>query len=193
MGFRGDLKNCRVLIKDVEGKRLLADTRITDYDIYKNIAKIRPSSLTVKAEEVKNGPISALVFCDNGLYEYSGSLRIVLIANEVEIKLFSGKQKESRKHLRYDIKLPGNVQALIIENQRILLRKPIEITSKNISKTGVLIQAMTGSFEPGDCLQLSLRLKDMEISGDYKVVRKQNGNLWTEEYGCRRVADGKKE
>lgn len=193
MGFRGDLKNCRVLIKDVDGKRLLADTRITDYDIYKNIAKIRPSSLTVKAEEVKNGPISALVFCDNGLYEYSGSLRIVLIANEVEIKLFSGKQKESRKHLRYDIKLPGNVQALIIENQRILLRKPIEITSKNISKTGVLIQAMTGSFEPGDCLQLSLRLKDMEISGDYKVVRKQNGNLWTEEYGCRRVADGKKE
>lgn len=187
MGYSENLKDCRVLIKDAVTGQLLADTQITDYDPQKKILKIRPSSLTVKKAELKNGPISALIFGENGLYEYSGALRVALIANEIEVSLSGGREKESRSNSRYDILVRGKAEAIVLENQKVFLRNPIEIVTKNISGNGVLIQAMAGSFEAGDCLQLMMEINGRKIRGDYKVLRKQNCNIWTEEYGCQKV------
>lgn len=187
MGFPGDLKNCRVLIREAMSGKLLADTLITDFDRFKNVLKIRPSSLKVAAEEVKPGPISALVFGNNTLYEYYGILRVALIANEIEVSLSGGKTREDRKNLRYEMQLNGKVEGIILEGKKIFLRKPIEVISKNISGTGVLIQTMAGALTLGDRMQLMLELHGKELRGDYEVMRMQNCNLWTEEYGCRNV------
>ena len=114
-----------------------------------------------------------------------------VIANELEIDLYSGRVREDRKRSRYDIKAPGKVTGIQIAGKRITLRKPIEITTKNISANGLLIESEAGSFEKGDRILIRLDLGETTLRGMYEVVRIQNQNLWTEEYGCRHIAMGK--
>lgn len=180
-------KNCRVLIRDSKTGALVADTTIIDYDYKNNSAKIRPSSLRIERNEIKSRYVTALIFGERGLYEYSGILRPAVVANELQVVLFSGKEKENREHGRYELKAQGQIEAVYVEHQKIVLQKPIELMAKNISRTGILLQTMSGSMEVGDCVHLRLYSEDVEIRGDYQVMRKQNETLWTEEYGCRRV------
>lgn len=187
MGYPKDLKNCRVLIKDIASGELLADTQITDYDCRAQVLRIQQSGLRVKYEELQGGPVTALVFFQNMLYEYRGVLRKALTAGKIQISLFGGKEYENRQKYRYDMQMTGRIEGIIFGGQKVMLKEPIEVVSKNISGNGILMQAMAGSLEKGDYAEIFLDLKGTYVRGIYEVMRIQNQTLWTEEYGCRNI------
>ena len=187
MEYTGNLKNSRILVKDIAKNRVVADTVITDFNPYTNILKIRVSSLMC----ADKGKVSVLIFQNNRILEFEGRLHRPVIANEVEIALNSGKEKEERKCSRYAVQTEGIVSDIRLCDQMISLRKPIPIETKNISANGVLFQAAAGSFEVGHRIRLMLRLKETVFQNEYKVVRIHSSGLWTEEYGCRMIADRK--
>lgn len=175
------LIGCKVQIKDMNTDQLVMNTKITAYDTVHKILTVSAGGMKYK-EDIK---VSLLVFRKNEIYEYFGNLRKPLVSNELEISLCHGKKKEGRKNRRYGIVADGVVRGIEIEGQMIQLRKPIEITTKNISANGVLIEAMAGSFQRKNRIRLEIDFGDSGIRSDYEVVRIQNQTLWTEEYGCR--------
>lgn len=183
MEYTGNLKNSRILVKDIIKNRVVADTIITEFNPHTNILKIRVSSLMCANE----GKVSVLIFHNNRILEFNGRLHRPVIANEVEIALNSGKEKEERKCSRYVVQTEGNVSDIRLCGQMIALRKPIPIQTKNISASGVLFQAAAGSFEVGHRIRLIFRLNETVFQNEYKVVRTQSSGLWTEEYGCRMI------
>ena len=178
-----NLKNSRVLIKDIKKNQVIADTTIKTYDAHASILTVRVSSLVTPTE----GKVSLLIFDNDRILEFEGILRRPVIANDVDIYLASGKEKEDRKHSRYTIRTKGIVSGIRFGKTMVSLRRPIEIETKNISATGVLLQAQAGSFEVGHRIQLTFRLNDTLFQNEDKVVRIHNSSLWKEEYGCRMV------
>ena len=73
----------------------------------------------------------------------------------------------------------------------IILRKPISVTIKNMSANGVLFKGISGCLDIGMQLQLYMDVTDSGMRYEYKVVRKQNSNPETEEYGCKMVTKKK--
>lgn len=181
MIYTNEFRGCRVVIRDVANDQLVADTKIVDFDSYRNIIKISASSVNGLGEKA----ITALVIDRKGsIYEYAGQMRNAVVANEVEVRLGAGKSKEDRKRARYRIEAKGRVEAVILEEQTIYLHKPIEMSTKNISANGLLLETMSGSFDIGSQILLNLKLGDTVLKNKYEVVRVQNSNLKTEEYGC---------
>lgn len=183
-----NLVGCRTQIKDMKTNQLIANTRITAYDPIKKVLTISASGLTYREDR----EVSLLVFAQNDIFEYFGTLKKPLVSNEFEITLYRGKKKEGRKNKRYDIAAKGVVREIDIEGQTVQLRKPIEITTQNISANGLLIEAMAGSFERKNRIIVEIDLGESKIRSQYEVVRIQNQSLWTEEYGCRHIVSGKK-
>lgn len=183
-----NLIGCRVQIKDMETNQLIANTRITAYDPVNKILTISASGLKYREDR----EVSLLVFYQNDVFEYFGNLRKPLVSNEFEISLYRGKKKEGRRNKRYAIAANGVVRGIEIEGQMVQLRKPINITTKNISANGLLIEAMAGSFERKNRIQVDIDFGDSGIRSAYEVVRIQNQTLWTEEYGCRHIGPKKK-
>lgn len=187
-GHENDLVGCKIQVKDRKSSQLISDTRITAYDTVQKVVKISASGLKYSGQQ----EVSVLIFCPNRLLEYYGVLERPVIANEFEIRLHSGRNKEDRKKQRYEMKAKGQVEGIVIEKQMIILRKPIEFITHNISANGVLLETMAGSFEKGDRIQILLELGETTIQGEYEVVRIQNQNLWTTEYGCRYIVGRKR-
>lgn len=186
--FTNDLIGCRAQMKDIQSNQLIADTRINAYDSNKKIVKISASDIHSFGER----EVSLLVFSKNELFEYFGNLKRVMIANEYEISLYSGGKKEDRKRKRYEIVAEGKVEGIVVNQQKIQLQKPIAFTTRNISADGILIEAMAGSFEKKNQIQVLIELGDNRLQGNYEVVRVQNQSLWTEEYGCRYIVPEEK-
>lgn len=182
--YANDLVGRKIQIKDIETGKLIANTRITDYNSGNKTVKISASELN----DLGHQEVCVLIFCADRLLEYYGRLKRPIIANEFEINLYSGRVREDRKRPRYEIRESGKVVGLVIAGKSILLRKPIDIMTKNISANGLLIEAEAGSFEKGTHIQILIKLGETILQGVYEVVRLQNQNLWTEEYGCRHIA-----
>ena len=176
-----ELKNCRILIKNAEDGRIIADTKIVRFDSRTNAAYIRADSL----QERKYYNISAFIFAKKCLYEFSGIIRGVLAGNEIEVLLGKLTEKESRGRTRYPVAVEGMIDAVFIEGRMVKLRKAIHIRTVNMSANGILIKADSGCFDIGDCFSLNLTVEGSEIQLTCKVVRIQNSSMLTEEYGCR--------
>ena len=163
--YANELVGRKIQIKDLNTGKLIANTRITTFDSAKKTVKISASGLSSPGCR----EVSVLIFGVHRLLEYYGNMNKPVIANELEIDLYSGRVREDRKRSRYDIKAPGKVTGIPIAGKRITLR----------------------SFEKGDRILIRLDLGETTLRGMYEVVRIQNQNLWTEEYGCRHIAMGK--
>lgn len=181
MNYANELKGCRVIIRDIADDQIVADTKILAFDSYRNSLRIGASSVNRYGKK----SVSVLILNRNGLiYEYAGTMRNAVIANEVEISLGAGRSKEDRKKARYKIETRGEVEAVILEGQTVFLHKPIEISTKNISANGILLETMSGSFEIGNRILLNFKLGESILKNRYEVIRVQNSNLCTEQYGC---------
>lgn len=176
-----EVKNCRILIRNEEDRQIIADTEIIRFDSHTNSVYISSDSL----RERKPYNISAIIFEKECLYEFSGTIRGVLVDNEIEVLLGKSRKKENRAKTRYPVALEGNVDGLIIEGKMIKLRKAIYVETIDMSASGVLMKADSGCFGIGDCFSLNLKVEGGEIQLNCKIVRIQNSNMLTEEYGCR--------
>lgn len=175
------VKNCRILIRNEEDGQIIADTEIIRFDELTNSAYISADSL----KERKRYKIFAIIFAPKGLYEFTGTIKGVLVGNEIEVLLGRSKEKESRARTRYPMALAGDIDGIMIEDRMINLRKPMHIQTINMSANGILMKADSGCFGMGDSFSLKLKVKDGEIQLICKIVRIQNSNMLTEEYGCR--------
>ena len=175
------VKNCRILIRNEENGQIIADTEIIRFDSRTNSAYIDADCLL----ERKYYNVSAIIFAKECLYEFFGTIKGVLVDNEIEVLLGKGKEKESRARTRYPVALEGNIDGIIIEGRLIKLRKAMYIQTINMSANGILMKADSGCFGIGDCFSLNLKVEDGEIQLYCKTVRIQNSGMLTEEYGCR--------
>ena len=175
------VKNCRILIKNAENEQIIADTKIIRFDRRTNSVYISADSL----KERKYYNITAFIFAKKSLYEFFGTIKGVLVDNEIEVLLGKSTEKESRARTRYPVALEGNVDGIIIEGKMIKLRKSIYIQTINMSANGILMKADSGCFGIGDYFSLNLEMEDSEVQLSCEIVRIQNNGMLTEEYGCR--------
>ncbi|RGG49777.1 PilZ domain-containing protein [Roseburia sp. AF20-18LB] len=181
-----ELKGCRIIVKEIAGGKRVLDTRIKSYDPIRKVVKVSAGSLDNRMEHA----VTVIIFGPNGsLVEATGNLRKVIIANEVEIELGRSKNGEKRKHARYPLKEKGYIESVIVDGTLIELQKPIEMETCNISGNGILIQTMAGSGTVGTELRICVKLGDTMLQKTYRIVRIQNANLKTEEYGCMMIRD----
>lgn len=187
----GELKNRRILIKNVEDDTVIADTEILRFNSASNSVMISADSL----QEKKFYNISAMIFMERRLYEFSGTIRGAVVENEVEVFLGKSRAKESRARTRYPIALEGSIKGVYIDAKEISLHKSIRIKTINMSASGVLLQADVGCFNIGEIFSLVLEVQEGILEMQCEVVRIQNaeGNpgedgpeeMLREEYGCR--------
>lgn len=175
------LKNRRILIKNTEDGKIIADTKIDSFDSVTNSVLIRADSLADK----KYYTISAFVFAKDCLYEFFGTIRGALVGNEIEVFLGKSKEKEDRARTRYPVAMEGKIDGVVIEGKMIKLRKVMPIRTINMSANGVLMEADTGCFQIGDVFSLNLKVEEGKIELSCEIVRIQNSGMQTEEYGCR--------
>ena len=177
-----NLKNCRILIRDSVTGELVADTTVEGYDPKRNMMSVFAGAL--------NGPaknrLSLLALAKSGVLEYSGNLR--KISNGMaEIALYGERKKEDRNFTRYDIQTEGRVEALLIGDTRIDLRKPVPVFILNISANGILFRGDVDAFRRGSKVRVRVGLKNNSFVSEYEIVRSQNRNKETAEYGCRNI------
>ncbi|MCM1064088.1 MAG: PilZ domain-containing protein [Eubacterium sp.] len=177
-----DLINCRVLIRDSISGELVADTAVEEYDARRNVLSVFSGAL--------NGPtknrLSLLALSKSGVLEYSGNLRKIS-GGMAEIALYGERKKESRNFTRYELKTEGRVEALLIGDTRIDLRKPVPVSVLNISANGILFRSDIDAFRRGSKVRVRVGLKQNSFVGEYEIVRSQNRNKETAEYGCRNI------
>lgn len=177
-----NLKKCRILIRDSVTGELLADTTVEGYDPKRNMMTIFAGALSKPAKN----RLSLLALPKSGVLEYSGNLR--KIANGMaEIALYGERKKEKRNFTRYEMKTEGRVEAMLIGDTRIGLRKPVPVSILNISANGILFRGDIDAFRRGTKIRLRVGLKDNAFVGEYEIVRSQNRNKETAEYGCRNI------
>lgn len=175
------VKNRRILIRDIEDGRIIADTKILWFDSLANSVHISADSL----RERKYYNISAYIFAEDGLYEFCGTIRGVLVDNEIEVFLGKSKEKEDRARTRYPVAIEGGIVGIFFGEKKVMLRKPMQMQTINMSAGGVLMKADCGCFHIGDRFTLRLKVEEGELELDCSVVRIQNETMLTEEYGCR--------
>ena len=175
------VKNRRILIRNTEDGKIIADTKIIRFDSLRNSAYISVNSLAVR----KYYNISAIIFAEECLYECYGTIRGALVDNEIEVFLGKSKEKENRTRTRYPVALEGNIVGIIIENKMVRLRKPMDVRTVNMSAGGILIQAYSGCFCVGDVFFMNAEMGNGRMEIICEVVRIQNSGMLTEEYGCR--------
>lgn len=175
------IKNRRILIKNIEDGKIIADTKVIRFNSLTNAVLISADSLA----ERKYYNISAFIFAKKCLYEFYGTIKGVLVGNEVEVLLGKSKEKEDRAKTRYPVALEGNIDGIMIEDKMILLRKAMRIRTINMSANGILMKADSGCFVIGDRFALSLTVEEGNIYLGCEIVRIQNSGMLTEEYGCR--------
>lgn len=183
MAYTTNLKGCRVLVKDIEDGKIIARTVSKSFDLHNKILSIPASSVNVYEAQ----PVIVWIFSGNNIYEYNGQMKRTVIANEVEIVLSSGRLKEDRRADRYQVEMEGSVNSIVIDGQSVKLRRPLAFSTINVSENGLLFKTMSGSFESGDQIGLSLKASLENKDSLYRVVRIHNAALWTEEYGCHKL------
>ena len=92
-----EIKNQRIIIKNVKDNRIIADTKVIRYDSAVNSVYISAHSISDK----KFYQVSVVIFAENCLYNFSGSMRGVIRENEMEVFLGKCETKEDRQAVRY--------------------------------------------------------------------------------------------
>ena len=165
------LRSRRILIKRTEDGMLLADTRIIRFIKDRNICY----------------NVTVLVFGADKLYEYEGNLTGAVIDNEMVVLLGRHREKENRRKRRYKLLTKGIITELCFGDREVRLNKPMKLMTVNMSSDGILVKMDSGSFEKGDCFRMVINVDNRALIFYCSVVRKQNDNMLTEEYGCRIV------
>ena len=175
------LKNRRILIKNIEDGKIIADTKIIRFDSLTNSAAISADSLVEK----KYYKISAYVFAEECLYEFFGTIKGAMVNNEIEVFLGKSKTKEDRAKTRYSVAMEGKIDGVVVGGRLVRLRKFMHIQTINMSANGVLMKADAGCFNVGDSFSLFFKTEERPIQVICEIVRIQNCCMLTEEYGCR--------
>ncbi len=185
VNYADSLTGRHVIISTLEGTEILADTRIVEYN--KNLHTIRIR--TPRRQDIYGKThVSVEVYTEDGISHYQGTVRKSVSMDSVEIALFQGFRKNIRNAQRYRVNAIGVIDVIWLEDQRLVLRKPMGIRVLNISAGGVMIAAQPGSFLEGMSFVLHIKLKEKFFSAQCQVMRSNEIDLATVQYGCQFIA-----
>lgn len=176
-----EIKNQRIIIKNVKDNRIIADTKIIRYDSAVNSVYISAHSISDK----KFYQVSVVIFAENCLYNFSGSMRGVIRENEMEVFLGKCETKEDRQAVRYSLVFEGSIEGVYIDTAKVRFHKPISVETIDMSSSGILLRAGAGFFQIGEKYSLLLKIKEDLLKMQCEIVRIQSDGTLTEEYGCR--------
>lgn len=178
-----DYTGKKIIVYDETTQKTIAETTILEYDRGKRLLTVDSRELTCECEYV-----SVLIFGDNGLYEYKGSVRKSPVYGHISIALYKGKPKEDRAHTRYTVHAKASISQLVIGNRLVPIRTPVEMAVVNLSVNGILLRGYSNLMNVGTSFQLRLHLGgDNPALLNTTVVRiKKPASPDTDyEYGCR--------
>jgi hypothetical protein len=150
--------NCRVIIKDANYNIVLTDTKITDFD-----NELLSIQIPNKFDVTTYKELNLLILCKNQVFEYHGKVKRSF-SDHIEIGLYKGRHVEHRRAQRYSIKAKGLVDKLYIRGQKVKLNQYIEVDIENISKTGVMIKALSNTFYQDIPFDLIFLKQDLTVT-----------------------------
>ncbi len=177
------MENRRIMVRENSTGKLLADTKVLEAVSERNVVKIAANSVTDR----KTAEVKVLIFGEDALYEFEGTIRAGVLLNMIEVALSKGREKESRAETRYPIDSDGVIEAIIYKDKKVFLRKPVWIMVQNVSVNGLLIKTYAESLQQGDQIQVLIDIKGKKLRKKYEIVRRQEKTSWDEEYGCRGI------
>lgn len=173
---------CRIIVQDTNSNTTIADTKVLSCDRQNDVVTL---SRTVFSKELPER-VSVLVFADQQLFEYRGTVRKGRISQGlVDIALYRGRNKESRGEKRYIVNTIAIVDHLIIGKKPIPLRKRLEVLVVDMSSGGCLIKADSGFFNVNSSFLLTIEYMGSTMTISTTVLRIKTIDAHTAEFGCK--------
>jgi len=177
MSLSENLRQCRIVIRDVEKEETIADTTIIAHDMDRGHIAVEADGFEV-AEGVV---ISALVFSKSGLFETQGTVG-ARDGNKMGIVLYEGSDKDDRHAVRYQVNITGVVDQITRQGEKI--SDNFEITVLNMSSIGLLAQAPKGRIKDEDTIRFAAVTKGQRIIITAHVERVEACGDGKEDVGC---------
>ncbi len=179
-----DYTNSKIIVKDVFGMETYMESSVLEHNINFNSIRV-PNNFMVDISGVNQ--VTVIIFTQNKLFHYFGTLNKFMSGSSVEILLFKGEIRENRLHPRYNLSVDGYVDALMFSGQTVPLRVPITVKSLNISGGGVLITAPTDAFFTGSEIRLILNVNETPTILYCSVLRVSSDEQGMSQYGCKLI------
>ncbi len=178
MGLHEDLKNCRIVIRDVETGRTIADTTILTYDEQSDMIRVSTKGIFLE----KGMKISVLIFSKSGLFENQGTVG-EREQEDTLITLYEGVARNDRHAVRYRVNIQGQVDR-ITRSSVGKIDELIAITVLNMSSIGLLIQAPAGKIREKDVIRFSAVSKGQRLVITAEAMRVAGAENEMENIGC---------
>ncbi len=176
-----DFTGCRVVIPMEDMGISSHDSTIIEHDRQAHTIKIR----TVGENNLNQMThISVLIFVDDNILHFMGTVHKNPSPLVYDIAIYNGKRKEDRRHPRFDISSRGVVETLCISQQYIKLRMPLSVDVINISNCGALVRTLPNAFFKNHVFSLDLELNGSLMNFMCLVVRVNEIDDKTSNYGC---------
>lgn len=179
MGLNEDLRNCRIVIRDAETGRTVADTTILTCDDRNERIEIASGKGALK----EGTRISALIFSSAGLYESHGTVGEAR-EERTAVVLDEGTGKNDRQAVRYRVNIQGNIDYINRPSEG-KLRDNFDICILNMSSIGLLVQAPAGRIKEGDVIRFSATSKGQRLSITAEATRVAGAEKDQENIGCK--------
>lgn len=177
-----DYTGCKIIVHDIELDTTIAETYINEFNKSTHTVTIATSSL----RDTIHNRVSVLIFCNNTLYEYQGTLRKTdMLPGFIGIALYKGKPRENRTAVRYEVNTPAIVENFIITGKLVPLYIPQEVLVVNLSTVGCLILGNYHFFNVNTTFQLKLPLGHSDMLLKTTVLRINSVGDQAAEYGCK--------
>ncbi len=178
MSLMKDLKNCRIIIRNADTGKTLADSIILSHDLMSGQIEIDTNRIVIPEGTV----VSSLIFSPNGLFESHGTVG-VKEGKKTCITLYEGTERNGRQAVRYQVNIQGDVDYISREGEG-KLPGGFPITLLNMSSIGLLLQVPKGRIEVGDVIRFSAVSKGQRLSITAKAARVENAGEKNEKIGC---------
>lgn len=176
-----EIKNRRIIIKNTENGRTIADTEIISYDSNADSLLIPAASI----QDKKFYRISAIIFAKDHLYKFHGTIRGTVSSREIEVFLSKRDTEKERQALRYPVDLEGKIEGIYKNGKIDMLSKPVPVNAINMSSNGILLKTETGYFRVGEIYSLLLETDAGTLQMQCEIARIQNTISWSKSYGCK--------
>lgn len=176
-----ELKNRRIIIKDAEDDRTIADTEILSYDSMVDSILIPANSIPDK----KFYRVSAIIFAENSLYKFYGTIRGVSRGQGIEVFLSKRETEKERQATRYPVNLEGKIEGIYSDDKINMFHRAVPVHAVNMSSNGILLETDTRFFNIGEVYSLLLKTDIGTLKMQCEVVRIQETSFFSRDYGCR--------
>ena len=178
MSLNEDLRNCRIVLRDVETGKTIADSTILTYDGEKDQIEVATDRIVLQ----EGSKVSALIFSAAGLYESQGTVG-KKDGKKTLITLYEGNAKNDRHAVRYQVNIFGEVESVNRPSEGKIPGN-FEISVLNMSSIGLLIQAPKGRIQVGDTFRFSAVSKGQRILITAQAKRVEEVESDKEKIGC---------